>query len=412
MENTTNYLFFLEPYTFIFYQEKEKVLYNTLNSAYLSCPESALIDQMLDNLRYPQNGYCIRLSENIINDPIVSSFIEQVRNSFSGDLIKEKPNQKKPFVFKPTVFFNYVPTKLGAQNISIFGERILQNLNDVSFFLDNNCCQGCGNCNKYYKQMLHCAVFEEDYALGLDDYVKIIKQLDVNQVERLNLLGGNWIENDLLQSLLPILAKSRLKKAFYFHYSRFSSKYIGLLQNESYELVILVHSGFDSERLSKHIHLYENRSIVWKFIVSSNQDLTAIEALNVPGYIKIEVVPYYTSDNFDFFRENVFFGLEDVLEEPISRQVLFRRSILNENFFGKLYITPLGNVYANMNYSPLGNICDTPLKELVYKELFTPSSWLKTRNSPPCVDCVNKLLCPSISDYELVVGRENLCKIV
>ncbi len=33
-----NYWFYLEPYAFLFHNENKAVIYNTLNSAYLVCP--------------------------------------------------------------------------------------------------------------------------------------------------------------------------------------------------------------------------------------------------------------------------------------------------------------------------------------------------------------------------------------
>ena len=85
---------------------------------------------------------------------------------------------------------------------------------------------------------------------------------------------------------------------------------------------------------------------------------------------------------------------------------------MNDIFFGTLTIFPSGEVYANVNYPALGNIQNSSLKELVYKELTEGNAWLKVRsNEKPCNQCINKSLCPSISNYELVIGRYNLCKV-
>jgi hypothetical protein len=40
------------------------------------------------------------------------------------------------------------------------------------------------------------------------------------------------------------------------------------------------------------------------------------------------------------------------------------------------------------------------------------NAWLRIRgNEKPCNQCVNRDLCPSISNYELVIGKNNLCNI-
>lgn len=59
-----------------------------------------------------------------------------------------------------------------------------------------------------------------------------------------------------------------------------------------------------------------------------------------------------------------------------------------------------------MNCSVLGNIQDSSLKELLYKEITEGNAWLRIRgNEKPCNQCVNRDLCPSISNYELVIGK-------
>lgn len=98
--------------------------------------------------------------------------------------------------------------------------------------------------------------------------------------------------------------------------------------------------------------------------------------------------------------------MQDILAAPIDRKTIFRHRTLNDNFFGKLTIYPSGEVYANVNCSVLGNIQDSSLKELLYKEITEGNAWLRIRgNEKPCNQCVNRDLCPSISNYELVIGK-------
>lgn len=85
---------------------------------------------------------------------------------------------------------------------------------------------------------------------------------------------------------------------------------------------------------------------------------------------------------------------------------------MNENFFGKLTIMPNGDVYANVNANVLGNLKSNSLNELVYKEISQKESWFLKRENKPCSDCAYKLLCPSPSNYELAIGKMNLCNIL
>lgn len=112
------------------------------------------------------------------------------------------------------------------------------------------------------------------------------------------------------------------------------------------------------------------------------------------------------------FAISFFSDLEDILAVPIDRKTIFRHKVLNDNFFGKLTVFPSGEVFANVNCPALGNIQESSLKELVYKELTEQDVWLRVRSKEkPCKQCINKDLCPSISNYELVIGKNNLCNI-
>ncbi len=157
---------------------------------------------------------------------------------------------------------------------------------------------------------------------------------------------------------------------------------------------------------------YHNDIVRWNLIVSAEADMEQLDNLNLPEDVSVQVRPFYTGSNYAFFHDFVFSDLEDILAVPIDRKTIFRHKVLNDNFFGKLTILPSGEVYANVNCPALGNIQESSLKELVYKELTERDVWLRVRSkATPCKQCINKDLCPSISNYELVMDKNNLCKI-
>ena len=84
---------------------------------------------------------------------------------------------------------------------------------------------------------------------------------------------------------------------------------------------------------------------------------------------------------------------------------------MNIENFGKLFIMPARNVYANVNSSSLGTIDDSPYS-IVYKEFTKGHSWLKVRDQSPCSDCIYQWLCPTPSNYETVISRTNLCHVI
>ena len=110
------------------------------------------------------------------------------------------------------------------------------------------------------------------------------------------------------------------------------------------------------------------------------------------------------------FKEYIYNDFKDIIEQKNTKQHIFRKQILNDNLFGKLTIFPTGEVYSNVNFPTIGNIQDQKLSEIVYSEIenyFKP--WFFTRDYVSCKNCVNKYLCPSISNYEIVANEYNMC---
>jgi hypothetical protein len=73
-----------------------------------------------------------------------------------------------------------------------------------------------------------------------------------------------------------------------------------------------------------------------------------------------------------------------------------------------------GNIYPNINIQSVGNIDNLNLKQIIYEQITDKKSiWIKNKYSlAPCDKCIYNLLCPPISNYELVLGQNNLCNLV
>lgn len=89
----------------------------------------------------------------------------------------------------------------------------------------------------------------------------------------------------------------------------------------------------------------------------------------------------------------------------------FARQAMNMYDFGKINIMPNGDAYANINHPLLGNIYTNNIHEILHKEVEEGKSWLRVRNQAPCTDCVYQWICPPPSNYEITVGRPNLCHV-
>ena len=150
----------------------------------------------------------------------------------------------------------------------------------------------------------------------------------------------------------------------------------------------------------------------YSFRIFSEEDFEwatkLIENYQIEEYL---INPVYTGRNLDFFQSCIYVEERDILDSRQTKQNIFAHQALNTNDFGKLTITTDGKVYANCHYPAIGSV-DEDIRLLVYREMTKGTSWLRVRDMKPCSDCVFQWLCPSPSDYELEIGKTNLCHVV
>lgn len=406
------YLFYLESYTFLLCGNCRTVVYNTLNGAYLICPECLVVQSIIEEWKDTMNGYGTLLDEQMLKDDTLKHFIEDIRESFSGDCVEYDNEQTKPYLFQPTLFLNTDIRVREDKKKTSLGNHIIENLHEVNFYLPSVCKLDCSDCTFYYHQMNHCTINHEG-VMKIDDYHGLLYQLQICGVQRVNLLaGGNPLLNSYICNLSLDFTESAFKKHLYLEYNFLNDEYIEFAQQTNSILEVSVHPEDLNNQLTDNIRKYHYDIVRWNLIVSAETDMEQLDNLDLPEGVSIKVRPFYTGSNYAFFRDFVFSNLEDILAVPIDRKTIFRHKVLNDNFFGKLTVFPSGEVFANVNCPALGNIQESSLKELVYKELTEQDVWLRVRSKEtPCKQCINKDLCPSISNYELVIGKNNLCNI-
>lgn len=409
MKYKTSYWFYFEPYTIIFNGKCEKVVYNTLNSSYIKCTAPNVL-KLLDELSIPENGYCIPINIIMAKDKAVVEFVREIRSSFSGDIIADKnvTTENKPYIFMPMLRLYNSVERIKKERGQSLGEVILRNLNEVTCFLPGICNNGCEDCESYFKQMIHCSNFTGNN-LCINDYMVLFDNLDACGVNKVNIVINSLFENTGLNSIIDKLTECSFKKEFYLSINNLNDNVRKLFIPDSTVNISFHLSSSNKSKIEQTISLYRKYSIDWNCIVADELD---IELLEKTFYLeKIKITPFYNKRNIQFFEQFVYSSLDDIIAYPIEKRQIFRRQALNEFFFGKLYIIPSGDTYSNMNFPPIGNIKNQSLGEIVYAEIENSKAWLKVREEGVCKDCVNKYLCPSISNYELSIGKENLCHI-
>lgn len=409
MENYTHW-FYLESYTFLFYSKNQYVIYNTLNSTYIDCSlYGKTINTVLSILHNTNKTYCVGIYEYQLRDSQFTEFIKKIRNTFSGDIIKNIRGIP-PFISKPILRILHHPNNPKTKEYNLLGENALFHLHEVTFYLEN---QGFDLNPMYkdcYKQFLY-PTYTEKQKLSHAKYLEIIEQLSICQIDKINIIPATIEKKELFSYLLSLSRQYSIKTQIILPYKKYNKEDLKqLLTNPQFSIMIMVHLPVDYEELNSYINLFNEYNITWSLIASNKNDVIFLSKNNLGKFTNVDYLPWYTGDNMDFFKEYIYNDFKDIIEQKNTKQHIFRKQILNDNLFGKLTIFPTGEVYSNVNFPTIGNIQDQKLSEIVYSEIenyFKP--WFFTRDYVSCKNCVNKYLCPSISNYEIVANEYNMC---
>lgn len=409
MENYTHW-FYLESYTFLFYSKNQYVIYNTLNSTYIDCSlYGKTINTVLSILHNTNKTYCVGIYEYQLRDSQFTEFIKKIRNTFSGDIIKNIRGIP-PFISKPILRILHHPNNPKTKEYNLLGENALFHLHEVTFYLEN---QGFDLNPMYkdcYKQFLY-PTYTEKQKLSHAKYLEIIEQLSICQIDKINIIPATIEKKELFSYLLSLSRQYSIKTQIILPYKKYNKEDLKqLLTNPRFSIMIMVHLPVDYEELNSYINLFNEYNITWSLIASNKNDVIFLSKNNLGKFTNVDYIPWYTGDNMDFFKEYIYNDFKDIIEQKNTKQHIFRKQILNDNLFGKLTIFPTGEVYSNVNFPTIGNIQDQKLSEIVYSEIenyFKP--WFFTRDYVSCKNCVNKYLCPSISNYEIVANEYNMC---
>lgn len=409
MENYTHW-FYLESYTFLFYSKNQYVIYNTLNSTYIDCSlYGKTINTVLSILHNTNKTYCVGIYEYQLRDSQFTEFIKKIRNTFSGDIIKNIRGIP-PFISKPILRILHHPNNPKTKEYNLLGENALFHLHEVTFYLEN---QGFDLNPMYkdcYKQFLY-PTYTEKQKLSHAKYLEIIEQLSICQIDKINIIPATIEKKELFSYLLSLSRQYSIKTQIILPYKKYNKEDLKqLLINPQFSIMIMVHLPVDYEELNSYINLFNEYNITWSLIASNKNDVIFLSKNNLGKFTNVDYIPWYTGDNMDFFKEYIYNDFKDIIEQKNKKQHIFRKQILNDNLFGKLTIFPTGEVYSNVNFPTIGNIQDQKLSEIVYSEIenyFKP--WFFTRDYVSCKNCVNKYLCPSISNYEIVANEYNMC---
>ena len=380
-KDTTNYWFKIEPYVHISIVNSNVLLYNTFDGSFIESKDIEIVKLLKETLLKENCGVVLLTAERYNLDNI-RKFIMELRAKYMGDIIDIELSKSKPVQIMPFTSLVNTQELFKKQNFPT-GKKILEYLSEISIYVD--------------------------YNTNIMDLNSFLKSLP--NISTVNIIG-NLKDVANYKELLLVLDQFPSLKKITCNYSNVISLQPEFVNNFSYS--ILINYPIDISKWNYSRRLLLNQSIPFEciFEVTSMDNYSQINKfIEEFGIEKHQLKPVYTGDNIDFFKENVFLTKDDILSTPLSISDFFINQSMNIFDFGKIAIMSNGDIYANVNYPILGNIHTHSIYEIISKELEEGRSWLRIRNQAPCNTCLYQWFCPSPSNYEIAIGRPNLCHV-
>lgn len=405
----TNWLY-VEPYTLLFRTDCECLFYNTLNHESLLININQDIDGIVESLL--QNK-CIVFTEEMGTNDNVTLFVDQLQNTFNGDVIPvEADEQIRPAVFSPVINNQRAFEKLDSYTWMNMNTQVMEYLEEISLYINGLHTEE-ELLSDLYKQT-PCYIKTKE-RIDIRKIISFLSEIKDKQVNKVNILGGDPFSCEKIEEVIKIVSEKASIINYYYRYDQWRSEYLTFVQDESVRLTIILPIG-----LLKHMPVddvviksvsTEKKDTEFVFLIQSDEELEIAEKLIKKHHLRnYQWKPVFNGSNIAFFQENIYTDKDDFAEIKLSKRQIYSNEKINNNDFGRITILPDGNVYANTNLPPIGTISDR-IQDLLYFELSKGHSWLRIRNQAPCNNCVYQYLCPPPSNYELVIGKPNLCHI-
>ena len=381
MKNVSDYWFTIEPYVFVDIKSKHVLLYNTLDGVTIESTNEKIVE-LLQETRQEENCGVALLTHERYRQEEICCFVDELREKFMGDVINVSLSDGKPVQILP--FYNYSKEQeLYKKNNFSSYKNILEKLFEISLYID---------ATTNITKLIHFLI-------------TLPKNLTFNIV-------GNMEEVPNYSELFSYLDHCSSPKNLLCSYKNIIPLQPIFAHNFSYQISVSFPINVERWNHAMKVLLSQALPVEFVFEVSSEEDVQLSEQLIEQHQIdKYRLKPNYTGNNIRFFENEVFLSKEDILSTPMTMKDFFARQAMNLYDFGKITILPNGDVYANLNHPSLGNIYVNNIHEILHKEVEEGKSWFRVRNHPPCTDCVYQWICPSPSNYEIAIGRSNLCHV-
>ena len=400
------YWLILYPDTFLWVKQNKGYIYNTKNYAKFHFENKGKLAELTRTLLDINQLYRVDLSEELLQKQQIKKWVNDIITTESGQLVVDDGINKRPVSLKPELKLQDGIKYYEWEHQRGIDGNVINNLHKMIFHLN-----GSGYGNLFYAKQTAYHPIQTDVILDRKD-ISIFAMNARSSAYLLEIaLVGNIASYPDFEKLLSDILEIGYSKISIYCLENDFLRYMQnnrAWENDAISYTILVS---DYSAIEEQIRIIKQLSISFIFLVRSEEEYEyATSCIEKNELSSAEIVPIYSEDNLSFFENNLYMNEEDISEIELSKREVFVRQTLNIFSFGNLTILPDGKIYANLNDPSIGNIKETP-HSIVYRELSEGKSWLKIRNEQPCCDCIYQWLCPSPSNYEVVIGKPNLCFI-
>jgi pseudo-rSAM protein len=409
-DSNKNYWLYIAPYVYCCIKDAQALLYNTQNGANMEINKQELLT-LIRSLHEKKNLGAVYCEGEMLMQKPYGEFVNEFCTKGMGNLVDVVQMPEKPIQLMPVLNLQRDVEKLQKGREDNTGVEALRYLVELNIYLHATCGQNCLLCDGYFRQSLCCMKKHgtSPEALGISTLKDVLSQIRYGVVGKINLLGGNILAYSCYEEFSTFLADFKERVHIWNHYANFGNCKI-LFSEFAYEVPVTF--PLDETVWKQCVTLLKDMKVRYHFFIVGTEEYEKAELLiENYGIISYMVHPVYTDMNHGFFEEYVYTSREDIFQTKLSFRQIFAHQKLNTHFFGSLTIMPDGEVYANINSSTLGNITTDTLLNIINKEMLTNTAWRKVRDNTPCSDCLYQYLCPSPSNYEIVIGKSNMCHI-
>jgi len=426
-QKKSKYWFYIDSYIHISIKNRDVLYYNVYSGKILEFSaetNGSIILKITQRLLSPKNSRVIRLSPNDIENPVISNYLRLIRENFMGDLIEEELSNAKPLQIvtsQPKVHFDI--KKVINEPDQSPGKSLMTHLYEVSVYLNDYCQQNCPECHSFFKQGIWCRKAPSSPRKPGKNNIdilllkKLIIDIKASNLSKINLSGGNLLLYPHLEELHKLFESVNFKIHFFLHYLNIENnlKLLKKMRNKNYKTFLLAHLPIDINRLKKSIGVLLNFGASFQiiFFIQNDEEYSYLENILVDFPEESTVyLPYFNLKNLNFFKNNFYISREDIKNRKPEQRTIDGNSKINMDNFGKITIFPDGKVYANVMEPSLGNLKRDTIYDCIYRELIKGRSWFRVRkNVMPCKMCYFNLLCPPLTNYNRIIGKNNLCTI-